>query len=113
MGEGTQRIDEEIKRTWREGEATGVTATALADPDSTDPDIVAAHVAGINCIRPIAPARLVIGRPPSEARSPRGKPEPAVPSVIAITASNAAVISMRWFVVRGSEPDAHGPPGTA
>jgi hypothetical protein len=38
MGEGTKRIDEEIKRTWREGEATGVTATALADPDSTDPD---------------------------------------------------------------------------
>ena len=38
MGDGTQRIDEEIKRTWREGEATGVTATALADPDSTDAD---------------------------------------------------------------------------
>ena len=38
MGDDTKRIDEEIQRTWREGEATGTTATALADPDSTDPD---------------------------------------------------------------------------
>lgn len=38
MGDGTQRIDEEIKRSWREGDATGITATTLADPDSTDPD---------------------------------------------------------------------------
>ena len=38
MGEGTQRIDEEIQRTWREGEVTGATATALADPDTTDSD---------------------------------------------------------------------------
>lgn len=38
MGDSTKRIDEEITRTWRKGEATGVTATALADPDSTDPD---------------------------------------------------------------------------
>lgn len=38
MGDGSKRIDEEITRTWREGEATGVTATALADPDTTDAD---------------------------------------------------------------------------
>ena len=38
MGEGTDRIDEEIKRTWRQGEVTSPTATALADPDTTDSD---------------------------------------------------------------------------
>lgn len=37
MGD-TTRIDDEIKRTWREGEASTTTATALADPDSADPD---------------------------------------------------------------------------
>ena len=37
MGDPT-RIDEEIKRTWREGEAASTSATALADPDSADPD---------------------------------------------------------------------------
>ena len=37
MGEGSKRIEEEITRTWREGVAT-TSATALADPDSTDPD---------------------------------------------------------------------------
>lgn len=37
MGDPT-RIDEEIKRTWREGEANSTSATALADPDSADPD---------------------------------------------------------------------------
>ena len=37
MGDPT-RIDEEIKRTWREGEASTTSATALADPDSADPD---------------------------------------------------------------------------
>ena len=38
MGDGSKHIDEEITRTWREGEATSTTATALADPDSTDSD---------------------------------------------------------------------------
>ena len=38
MGDGSKHIDEEITRTWREGEATSPTATALADPDSTDSD---------------------------------------------------------------------------
>ena len=38
MGEGTDRIDQDIKRTWRQGETTGPTATALADPDTTDSD---------------------------------------------------------------------------
>ncbi len=37
MGDGTQRIDDEIQRTWRQGEAGG-TPTALADPDTTDSD---------------------------------------------------------------------------
>lgn len=37
MGDGTTRIDEEIQRTWRQGEA-GSTPTALADPDTTDSD---------------------------------------------------------------------------
>jgi hypothetical protein len=30
-----------------------------------------------------------------------------------LTASNAAVISIRWFVVRASAPDANAPSGTA
>lgn len=37
MGEGTQRIDDDIQRTWRQGE-TASTGTALADPDTTDSD---------------------------------------------------------------------------
>lgn len=37
MGDGTQRIDDEIKRTWRQGETAGA-STALADPDTTDSD---------------------------------------------------------------------------
>ncbi len=37
MGDPT-RIDDEIKRTWREGEAAPTSVTALADPDSADPD---------------------------------------------------------------------------
>jgi len=37
MGDGPQRIDDEIQRTWRQGETTS-TPTALADPDTTDSD---------------------------------------------------------------------------
>ncbi|HET7483288.1 MAG TPA: hypothetical protein VFK89_10545 [Actinomycetota bacterium] len=38
MAEDTPRIDEEIRRTWREGEEAGTTAVGLADPDTTDGD---------------------------------------------------------------------------
>jgi len=37
MADGIKRIDDEIQRTWRHGE-TSSTATALADPDTTDSD---------------------------------------------------------------------------
>ncbi|MBW3595558.1 MAG: hypothetical protein KY391_08260 [Actinobacteria bacterium] len=37
MGERTPRIDDEIQRTWRQGETTA-SPTALADPDTTDSD---------------------------------------------------------------------------
>lgn len=36
MTDENPRVNDEIQRTWREGETTS--ATALADPDSTDPD---------------------------------------------------------------------------
>ena len=38
MADETPRLDDEIKRTWRDGEKTGSTAVGLADPDTTDSD---------------------------------------------------------------------------